>query len=173
MYKYDMNNNSDEIRMLNRLRSQAESRMALRYHIIILYLKGYLKTKLAEMFGVSYYTIRNYTKSYDSKGIEGLMIGKSTGAKRKLTVLQEQELFDCITTKLPKDVGFAPFVNWTAPLACKWVENTFFVKLSERGMRDIFYRLKISYTRPTYTLKKADPVKQEAFRAEFEVIKKN
>ncbi len=40
-------------------------------------------------------------------------------------------------------------------------ENHFGVEFSERGMRDVFYRLKLSHTRPTYALAKADPVKQE------------
>jgi putative transposase len=74
---------------------------------------------------------------------------------------------------LPKDVGFALFVNWTAPLACQWVLKEYGVSFSERGMRDVFYRLKLSYTRPTYTLKKADPEKQEIFKAEFEELKKS
>ena len=39
-------------------------------------------------------------------------------------------------------------------------------------MRDVFYRLKLSYTRPTYTLAKADPVKQEEFKERLEPIKK-
>ena len=86
---------------------------------------------------------------------------------------QEQRLYDCVSTQLPRDVGFAPFVNWTAPLACRWVAKEFGVTFSERGMRDVFYRLKLSYTRPTYTLKKADPEKQKEFKKEFDKLKKN
>ncbi len=57
-------------------------------------------------------------------------------------------------------------------MACKYVKNRFGVGFSERGMRDVFYRLKLSYTRPTYTLAKADPVKQEEFKERLEGIKK-
>ncbi|RKI35521.1 winged helix-turn-helix domain-containing protein, partial [bacterium D16-59] len=32
-----------------------------------------------------------------------------------------------------------------------------------RGMRDLFYRIGLSYTRPTYTLNKADSEKQDAW----------
>ena len=39
-------------------------------------------------------------------------------------------------------------------------------------MRELFYRIGLSYTRPTYTLNKADPVKQEEFRKSFEERKK-
>ena len=34
------------------------------------------------------------------------------------------------------------------------------------------HRIKLSYTRPTYSLAKADPEKQEKFREELESIKK-
>ncbi len=104
--------------------------------------------------------------------MEGLILGKAKGRERKLTAEQESELYEVISEKLPKDVGLEPFCNWTAPLACKYVKNRFGVEFSERGMRDVFYRLKLSYTRPTYTLAKADPVKQEEFKERLEGIKK-
>ena len=55
--------------------------------------------------------------------------------------------YTVISEKLPKDVGLEPFCNWTAPLACKYVKEHYGVDFSERGMRDVFYRLKLSYTR--------------------------
>jgi len=40
-------------------------------------------------------------------------------------------------------------------------------------MLDLFNRLNLSYTRPTYVLAKADAGKQEQFKETFEDIKKN
>ena len=164
---------TDEIKKLKKLaRKTHDSAMRMRYDVIRLYLTGRSKSETADIFGITYHTVRNYVQAYIADGIEGLKIGQSTGRTKKLTETQEQELYKCISTQLPKDVGFEPFVNWTAPLACKWVLNTFGVNFSERGMRDVFYRLRLSYTRPTYTLKKADPQKQEEFKEEFETLKK-
>ena len=75
-------------------------------------------------------------------------------------------------TCTPEEAGVGIFANWTAPLACRLVEERFQVKFSERGMRDLFYRTGLSYTRPAYTLNKADPEKQDAFRQQFEDLKK-
>jgi len=36
----------------------------------------------------------------------------------------------------------------------------------------VLYRLNLSFTRPTYTLAKADPQKQEEFKEKFELLKK-
>ncbi len=116
--------------------------------------------------------IYNVLNRYKAKGVEGLILGKAKGRERKLTEEQESELYEVISGKLPKEVGLKPFCNWTAPLACKYVKNRFEVEFSERGMRDAFYRLNLSYTRPTYTLAKADPVKQEEFKERLEGIKK-
>ena len=162
-----------EINDLRRLsRKTKDVRMRLRYDVIKLYLKGRTKTEIADTFDITYQTVRNYINAYKEAGIEGLTIGRSSGRPTKLSNEQEQRLYECISTQMPKDVGFEPFVNWTAPLACQWVKKEFGLTLSERGMRDIFYRLKLSYTRPTYTLKKADPEKQKEFLADFEALKK-
>lgn len=115
------------------IKSEKNLRMKLRYDTILLYLRGYKKSNIASIFSISYYTVRNYVISYESEGIAGLSMGKSTGAKPKMTSKQEQELYECITMKLPKEVGFAPHANWTSPLACKWVEREFSIIYSERA----------------------------------------
>ena len=40
-------------------------------------------------------------------------------------------------------------------------------------MLQVLHRLNLSYTRPTYTLEKADIEKQENFKQDFEVLKKS
>ena len=101
-----------------------------------------------------------------------MILGKAKGRERKLNTEQESELYRVVSEKLPKEVGLEPFCNWTSPLACQYVKKHFGVEFSERGMRDVFYRLNLSYTRPTYTLEKADSVKQEEFKKQLEEIKK-
>ena len=169
----DYKGKSDEIKALKKLiRTCNDTRMKLRYNVISLYLQGYDWKHIASIFSISYHTVRLYEINYDRAGIEGLLMGKSTGRTPLLTKAQESELYHCIKDKYPKEVGFAPFVNWTAPLACKWVEAEFNVKFSDRGMRNLFDRLRLSYTRPTYTLKKAAPQKQEEIKQDFETVKK-
>ena len=109
---------------------------------------------------------------YKQGGIEGLTLKQPPGRQRKLTDEQERELIGIITEKLPKEVGLEPHCNWTAPLACQYVKDHYGVTFSERGMRDVFYRLHLSYTRPTYVLAKADHQKQAEFVEKLEDIKK-
>ncbi len=168
-----MENKETTIAMLKKLaRKSKDARQRRQYDIVRLSLNGKKKPEIAEIMDMSLQGIYNVLNRYKAKGVEGLILGKAKGRERKLTEEQEAELYEVISEKLPKDVGLEPFCNWTAPLACKYVKNHFGVEFSERGMRDVFYRLKLSYTRPTYTLAKADPVKQEEFKEKFEGIKK-
>ena len=73
----------------------------------------------------------------------------------------------------PEEVGFDGIRNWTAKIACRWVLKEYGVQYAVNGMLDLFQRLVLSYTRPTYVLAKADPAKQEQFKEDFEVVKKN
>ena len=60
-----------------------------------------------------------------------------------------------ISTQTLEEAGVGVFANWTAALACAFVEQNFGVSFSSRGMLNLFERLGLSYTRPTYTLDKA------------------
>ncbi len=168
-----MENNEEIIAQLKKLaRKSKNARQRRQYDIVRLSLQGHKKPEIAEIMDMTLQGIYKVLKKYKDKGIEGLILGKAKGRGRKMTEEQEAELYNVISEKLPKDVGLEPFCNWTAPLACEYVKNHFGIKFSERGMRDVFYRLNLSYTRPTYTLEKADSAKQEEFKEKLEGLKK-
>ena len=143
-----------------------------RYDVVLLYLEGHSRREISEVLHIPARTVSGYISLYVEGGVEALLIRKQPGRAKFLTDAQENELFHIISTCTPEEAGVGVFANWTAPLACRLVEERFHVKFSERGMRDLFYRIGLSYTRPTYTLNKADPEKQSAFRQEFKCLKK-
>ena len=144
-----------------------------RYDVALLYVEGKSIQDISVFLHIPYRTAAHYVALYKKGGARALKLGKAPGAKKKLTDEQEKELYDTISNHTPEEAGVGIFANWTAPLACEYVRGRFGVDYSERGMRELFYRLRLSYTRPTYTLKKANPEKQEAFRETFESLKKN
>jgi len=145
----------------------------VRYQVIYMLLSGESYEKIVEYTGLSISTLFNYRRAYCANGLAGLVPKKHLGRKRHLTAEQEALVVSTIVNQTPKDVGFPVEMNWTAPLLRNWIERTFGVSFSERGTRDLLYRLGLSYTKPTYTLEKADPLKQAAFLEEFEQVKKN
>jgi transposase len=176
-------NNTAEVLIIDDYRSEIQKvksamkevkdkRMYSRYHVIYLHLKGYRNIEIAMYVDLCEHTIGTYVNAYKAKGLVGLVMGKSTGAPRYLTIEQEQKLFEVITTQTPDQVGFPFRMNWDTNIAKQWVKSNFGVEYSARGMLDVLHRLNLSFTRPTYTLAKADPVKQEQFKQDFEFLKK-
>jgi len=150
-------------------KNEANKRRLLTVRLIM---EGYTIPQVMQITNSCQKTVYTCLNRYKAEGIAGLATKPNSGRANKLTKEQEREVYETIKTNLPNQVGFAPFVNWTAPLAVQWVKKKYGVKFSERGMRNLFERIGLSYTRPTYTLKKADPEKQEQFKQEFERVKK-
>lgn len=148
-------------------------RMYKRYQVIFLKLTGKTIREIANTVKVSERTVDYYWVAYREKGLEGLVPKKPTGQPKKLTDDQEFELLDLIINNTPAGVGFPASYNWNAGIIREYVLREYNVKYSIRGMTMVLHRLGLSFTRPTYTLKKADPEKQEKFREDFEEIKKN
>ena len=155
------------------MRKENNQKQYVRYQVIYMFLSGESYEKISQYTGLSPKTLFNYRKAYHENGLAGLVPKKQPGRKRHLTAEQEAQVISVIVNKTPKDVGFPVEMNWTAPLIRDWIKRTFDVSFSERGTRDLLYRLGLSYTKPTYTLEKADPVKQAAFLEAFEYVKKN
>lgn len=154
------------------MKANKDLRMHERYQTILMILLGESYERIVQVTGRALSTLYNYSKAYRENGIEGLKMERPTGRPRQLTSEQEEQLYQTIVNKTPVDVGFPAKMNWTSPIIRKWIEQEFGICYSDRGTRELLYRLKLSFTTPTYTLAKADPVKQEAFKQEFEKIKK-
>lgn len=162
----------DYYRLLMASKNEKSVKQKNRYDVVLLYMEGYSRKKISEILHIPLRTVSYHILSYEKGGMESLLIVKQPGAQKKLTDKQETELLSVISTQTPEEVGLGVFANWTAALACAFVKQKFGISYSSRGMLNLFDRLGLSYTRPTYTLDKADPKKQEQFRKTFETLKK-
>ncbi len=162
----------DYYRLLMASKNEKSVKQKNRYDVVLLYMEGYSRKKISEILHIPLRTVSYHILSYEKGGMEFLLIVKQPGAQKKLTDEQETELLCVISTQTPEEAGLGVFANWTAALACAFVKQKFGISYSSRGMLNLFDRLGLSYTRPTYTLDKADPKKQEQFRKTFETLKK-
>ena len=163
---------SEKSEITELMRTTNNKVMHRKYQVIHLHMNGYKNTKIAEITTLNVQTVGIYINTYKQLGVVGLKPKKSSGRPHLLTKEQEQLLYETISAKNPDDVGFDGIMNWTSKFACQWVLKEFGIQYSTNGMLDMFHRLGLSYTRPTYVLAKADPKKQEQFKEDFEVIKK-
>ena len=145
-----------------------------RYQAVYLYLSGYKMGEIARIIGRTSETVSIYISTYKENGLEGLALGHSPGRPPNLSVEQKELLLETITTGVPADVGFTARYHWTLALIVEFVKDKWEVAYSLRGMSLLLEGLGLSYTRPTYTLEKADPEKQRVFVEEtFPALKKN
>ena len=170
---FENDNQNPEIQAIKAAMKQTkDKKMYQRYRVIYLHLKGFTNRDIAKEEGFCEHTVGTYISKYNNDGLDGLNPKPSPGAPRLLTPEQEKELELIITTKTPDEVGFPNRKNWYINIVQEWVKNTWGVQYSHRGMAEVLYRMELSFTRPTYTLAKADPQKQEQFKQDFELLKK-
>lgn len=155
------------------MKKTKDIRMHKKLLVIQLHMRKYQNKHIASIVSLDEHTVGIYIKHYQTDSIEGLTPKKQSGRPCLLTNEQEDKLYATIKEKTPDEEGFDPFKNWTASIACLWVEREFNVKFSVGGMTDLFHRINLSNTRPTYVLAKADSEKQAQFIEDFECVKKN
>lgn len=151
------NEKLEELRLA--MRQTKDKRLFECYKSIFLHLEGKNNIEIAAVIQCNRATVGEYIKAYKQEGI-------STGKPPHLTVEQRAELAEIIATKTPADVGFSPYTNWTLALLVSLAEREWDASYSLRGMSKLLERMGFSYTRPTYTLAKADPEKQKIFKEE-------
>lgn len=170
---FESDNQNPEIQSLKKAMKKAkDKRMYQRYKVIYLHLRGYTNLEIAKLESFDNHTIGIYVKNYKQNGLDGLTMKRSPGAPKLLTSEQEIILTEVITTTTPDQVGFPNRKNWYINIVRQWIMDTFNIEYSHSGTAEMLHRIKLSFTRPTYTLAKADPQKQEEYRQDFDLLKK-
>jgi putative transposase len=145
------------------MKNAKDRRRFERYQAVYLHLDGYKMKEIAKIIGRQPVTVSSYISNYKKMGIEGLVLKYSPGKPSKLSKDQKDILVETVATKIPADVGFTAKYNWTLALVVEFVKNKWDIAYSLKGMSLVLHSLGLSYTRPTYTLEKADPEKQKEF----------
>ncbi len=117
------------------LRKHHPVRLHERYQAVKMMLLGYRYDQIAAVLGRSSPTIVHYVDAFRQGGLAGLVAGVSPGRPTKLTPEQEQQLLDVVIHQHPADVGFPAEMNWTGPLVRAWIQQTFQVEYTDRGVR--------------------------------------
>lgn len=156
-----------------RLKSTKDRRMYERLQTVRLRIMGMPVKEIAGILCRSERTIRSYINIYETEGLSGLHMRFSPGRTSRLTPEQRDELKQVIVNQVPADVGFTAKFNWTLQLIADYIERTYGHRYSLRGVSKVMEHMNMSYTKPTYTLAAADPVKQQQFVEEtFPALKK-
>ena len=108
------------------------------------------------MLSISHHTVSKYIKLFEIGGLEELLkYGKGSGKPPKLNE-QERNLLSEKILLTPKEAGCGESVNWTSKLVQEFIQKEFKAKMGLTGIQALLHRMGFSYTRPTYTLARAD-----------------
>lgn len=144
-----------------------------RLQTVRLRLLGMTVKEIAKILFRSEKTIRSYIHTYETEGLSALHMGFSPGRSSRLTSEQREAVKQVIVNQVPADVGFTAKFNWTLQLIADYIERAYGHRYSLRGVSKVMERMNMSFTKPTYTLAAADPIKQQQFVDEtFPALKK-
>ncbi len=154
-------------------KQETQANLRVRITAVRLIMEGKLGKEVAEICNLHRQSVSEYVRRFNEGGME-LLLERKVGGGRPcfLTDDQQSELRDTILTRSPADHDLGTAVSWTTPVIAEYIQRIYGVKMTTTGVLRMLWRLKLSYTRPTYTLKKADPKKQRMFRYQLDVIKK-
>lgn len=154
-------------------RTIKKSSMAKRVAVIRLIMQNYYAVQVADLLNVHRETISGYVRKFNQGGMEALLYREySPGKPPFLSSEAEQELRRMLAHSTPAEEGYGCESSWDTRILKHVIEDKFSIRMSRNGIGEMLKRWGFSYTRPTYTLKRANPEKQAAFVRELDQIKK-
>ena len=146
--------------LLSEHRLERDSRYSDRIKAVLLLDDGLSYVEISRVLFLDESSIRRYRKLYESGGIEELLLANWQGAKRKLSEIQERELFEHLNEKLYP----------TTKSIVGYVYSNYGVSYTLRGMCYVLTRLGFVYKKTKALPGKADPEAQERFVALYEAL---
>lgn len=147
--------------------------MRQRVMAVRLIMENYTGKEAAHLLNIHRDTVSTYVKVFNRNGMDGLLErGSSPGKPPYLTEEEKQELKHMILESTPEKEGFGIQVNWDTRVIQHGLEERFSVTMSRSGIHKMLLNMGFSYTRPTYTLAKADVEEQKRFLHDMEMVKK-
>lgn len=140
-----------------------EKRLADRIKAILYVHFGLSYAEIARLLLFDEVTVRRYVKQFQEKGIAGLLEYRYTGAKSRLTTVQQQEV----------RVYFREHTPRTAKEALDHIHKTYGFVYSVIGVTKLLHRLGFSYKKPKIVPGKVDILKQRAFLKTYQETKAN
>jgi len=124
--------------------------------VIMMCLDGHGVLDISRILKISKTTAGRYVKRYNHGGLDELLdYVKASGAPSKLSASEQEFCYEAFQ-QTPKEAGFGVSANWTSPMMQEFIEKEFGKKLTTTGIQKMLHRMGFSFTRPTYTLARAD-----------------
>lgn len=139
-----------------------DKRSADRIKAVYLWHSGYTPSQIAQVLFLDETTLRRYVDRFKEAGIDGLLECHYTGGVSDLSLVQQAELVEYLTTNTLA----------TAQAVISHIKKRYSVNYSLPGVTKLLHRLGFSYKKPRVIPGKVNLEKQAEFIKEYEQIKK-
>jgi transposase len=151
----------DELRQSHR--KMRDKKVADRIKAIIALNSGWSYKDVAEILLLDEVTMRRYVHQFQQDGIDGLLECRYKGGVGKLTLEQEVAVKNYFTLFTPQ----------TTAEVVTYIKRQYGKEYTVTGVTKLMHRIGFSYKKPKRIGGKMSLEKQEAFKKQYEQIKKN
>jgi len=153
---------NEQIQILRQAhRTIRDKKLADRIKAILSLNAGHEYSQVAQILLLDEVTLRRYIKSYQEKGIDGLLEMRYRGGKSNLTLIAEQEIKEFLKVNTKR----------TAKEITDYVFKNYQVRYSVIGVTKLLHRLGFTYKKPKIVPGKVDQLKQEVFLKTYQETK--
>ena len=139
---------------IERLRHKThDKRIAQRLSSVLWVADGKTQLEAANLLGVTHRQVRKWLRLFRTAGFEALCTLHNRGDPGNLRPAQIE--------RLKAEIATGRFL--TAGQISDWIDETFDVRYTARGVRDLLPRIGVSYHKTTGFFWKANPTKQNEF----------
>lgn len=144
-------------------RKQRDKKLADRIKTILMLNWGFTYEEIVKALLLDETTLRRYFKTFQKKGVEGLLELHYRAHKTRLTLFEELALKNYLRENTKR----------TAKEISDYIQKTYGVSYSVIGVTKLLHRLGFAYKKPKIIPGKADRLKQEAFVQAYNQLKEN
>jgi transposase len=156
------NNHGETIESLKKAKTiyQDIPKATTKITTIMMSYEGLGVMEISRILKMSKTTVGKYIKLFNHGGLDELLsYVKASGAPSRLNEEERQICYEALQ-KAPKEADIGISANWTSILMQDFIEKKFAKKLTPTGIQKMLHRMGFSFTRPTYTLARADKKNQ-------------
>lgn len=158
MEKLSINNYHNEtLKSLKKARSEAKNKKAqIKITAVMMCWKGKSANQIAKDLEIHVQTACRYINAFNEGGLKKLLDYKKSPGRKPILTEQEVEVCKEMFMSTPEEIKFAINVNWDTGLMQEYILNKFGKKIDRSNIHRLLKKHGFSYTRPTYTLARAD-----------------
>jgi transposase len=146
--------------------------MTKRVATIRLIMQGYIGLQVAQLLNLHRQSVSSYVKKFNEGGMDALLERPyAPGKKPYLSEEEEVQLKNMILESTPAQEGVGVEAYWNTRIIQHVLEEKFHVSMTRFGITKMLHRWGLSYTHPTYTLKRTDLRKQQEFQENVQGLK--